>query len=88
MNSVGTVWCCPPPVRGSFLKCWSANEGSDRLIDAVFDIEAGFDLPVWIERVPSQSNPADVLSREVVTAFGSAEKVEVDPCKMWRLVAK
>ncbi len=35
-------------VRGSFLKSWSANEDSDRLMDVSFDIEAGFDLPVWI----------------------------------------
>ena len=54
-------------VRGSFLKSWSANEDSDRLMDFIFSIEAGFDLPIWIERGPSQSNPADVLSREVVT---------------------
>ena len=54
-------------VRGSFLKSWSANEDSHRLMDFIFSIEAGFDLPIWIERGPSQSNPADVLSREVVT---------------------
>ena len=68
-------------VRGTFLKSWSANEDSDRLMDVIFDIEAGFDLPVWIERVPSQSNPADVLSREVVTALGSVKRVEVDPAE-------
>ena len=65
-------------VRGSFLKSWSANEDSDRLMEVIFDIEAGFDLPVWIEWVPSQSNAADVLSREVVTALGRAKRVEVD----------
>ena len=65
-------------VRGSFLKSWSANEDSDRLMDVIFDIEAGFDLPVWIAWVPSQSNAADVLSREVVTALGRAKRVEVD----------
>ena len=68
-------------VRGTFLKSWSANEDSDRLTDVIFDIEAGFDLPVWIERVPSQSSPADVLSREVVTAVGSVKRVEVDPAE-------
>ena len=75
-------------VRGSFLKSWSANEDSDRLINAVFDIEAGFDFSVWIERVPSQSNPADGLSREIVTGFGSTKQVEVDSGEMWSLVAK
>ena len=57
------------PVRGSFLKSWSANEDSDRLLDLILDIEARFELPVWIERVPRQSNLADILSREVVTVF-------------------
>ena len=64
-------------VRGSFLKSWSGNEDSDRLMDGIFDIEARFDLRVWIERVPSQSNPA-----------GSAKRVEVDPWEMWCLVAE
>ena len=75
-------------VRGSFLKSWSANEDSDRLIDVIFDIEAGFDFPIWIERVHSRSNPADVSSREVVTALGSAKRMEVDPWELWCLVAE
>ena len=69
-------------VRGAFLKSWSANTDSDKLLNSIFEIEALFSLPVWIERVPSQSNPADILSREVVTSFGSAAKVEVDPWEM------
>ncbi len=50
-------------VRGLFLKSWSANEDSDSLMDVAFDIEARFELPFSIERFPSQSNPADILSR-------------------------
>ena len=53
-----------------------------------FDIEARFDLPVWIERLPSEINPAHVLSREVVTFLGSAKRVEVGPLEMWCLVAE
>ncbi len=75
-------------VRGSFFKSWSANEGSVHLMDVIFDIEARFDLPVWIERVPSQSNLAGVLSRKVVIVLGSAERVEVVPWEMWCLVAE
>ena len=52
------------------------------MIDIIFQVEEELDLPVWIERVPSQSNPADVLSREIVKKFGEAEKVEVDPWEM------
>ena len=75
-------------VRGAFLKTWSTNKDRDRMIDVIFQVEAGFDLPVWIETVPSQSNPAHVLSREVVTRFGEAEKVEVDAWEMWCLLAE
>ena len=74
-------------VRGSFLKSWSANEDSDRLMDVIFDIESRFEVPVWIERVPSQSNPVDILSRELVTVLGDTKRAEVDPWEMWSLVA-
>ncbi len=52
----------------------------------LFQVEEEFDLPVWIERVPSQSNPSGFLSREIVTKFGEAEKVKVDPWEMWSLL--
>ena len=45
-------------VRGAFLKSWSANDDSDKMIDIIFQVES--DVQVWIERVPSQSNPADI----------------------------
>ena len=53
-------------VRGAFLKSWSANDDSDKMINIIFQVEGDFDIPVWIERVPSQSNPSDILSRETV----------------------
>jgi len=51
------------------------------MIEVVFQVEESFDVPLWIERVPSQSDPADLLSREVVSKFGEAKRVEVDPSK-------
>ncbi len=75
-------------VCGAFLKSWSANTDSDRLLSLIFEIESLFSLLVWIERVPSQGNPADTLSREVVTSFGNATKVEVDPWEMWNMSAE
>ena len=45
-------------------------------------------MAVWIERVPSQSNPSDILSRETIVEFGGAEKAEVDPWEMWSLLTK
>ena len=56
-------------------------------MDVIFDIEARFEIPVWIERVTGQSNPADILSRELITVLGDAKRVEVDPWEMWSLVA-
>ena len=44
-------------VRGSFLKTWSAKEDSDDMISVIFRVEGEFDVPLWIGRVPSQSNP-------------------------------
>ena len=66
-------------VRGAFLKRWSANDDSDKMISVIFQVESDLDVPVWIERVPSQSNPSDILSGETVAEFGGAEKADVDP---------
>ena len=75
-------------VRGSFLKTWSANDNSDDMINVIFEVEEGFDIPLWIERVPSQSNPSDVLSREVVAVFAGAERVRVNPREIWKSLVK
>ena len=75
-------------VRGAFLKSWSANDDSDKLISIIFQVESDFDVPVCIERVPSQSNPSDILSRETVVEFRGAERTKVDPWEMWSLLTK
>ena len=71
-------------VRGAFLRSWSANDDSDKMIDIIFQVEGDFDFPVWIERVPSQSTPSDILSVE----FEGADKAEVDPWEMWSLLTE
>ncbi len=76
-----------PVVRGAFLKSWSANEDSDCLKDVIFDIESRIEILVWIERAPSQSNPADIRSMELVMVLGDAKRAEVDPWETWGLVA-
>ena len=65
-------------VRGTFLKSWSANDDSDRMISVIFQVESDFDAPVWIERVPSQSNPSDIrnLKKEIETSRIEAEMRE------------
>ena len=69
-------------------QCVALSSRTDKLLESIFQIESTFNLPVWIERVPSQSNPADLLSREVITEFGDAAKIEVDPWEMWNEAAK
>ena len=66
------------------LKSWSANEDSDKMIHIIFPVEdeEEFNIPVWIGRVPSQSNPSDILSRE------TALKAKVDPREMWSLLTE
>ena len=86
--SSGAVHLYSEAVRGAFLKSWSANDDSDEMISIIFQVESDFDVPVWIERVPSQSNPSDILSRETVVEFGGAERAEVDPWEMWSLLTK
>ena len=51
--------------QASLIKCKSANERMDLIIRFICTSEESLDLMSWIERVPSQSNPADVLSREI-----------------------
>ena len=75
-------------VRGAFLKSWSANDDSDKMINLILQVEGDFDVPVWIERVRSQRNPSDILSRETVVEFEGAEKAEVDPWEMWSLLTE
>ena len=92
-NVLMTVWASSahgmsPKKRGSFLKTWSANDNSDDMISVIFEVEEGFDIPLWIERVPTQSNPSDVLSREVVSVFEGAERVRVNSREIWKSLVK
>lgn len=58
------------------------------MIDVIFNLEEKFGAPLWIERVPSQSNPADVLSRETVAEFKGATGARVSPGEMWSSFTK
>ena len=69
-------------VRGAFLKSWSANDDSNKMIRVIFQVESAFNVPVWI------GNPSDVLSRETVAEFTGAEKTEVDPREIWSLLTE
>ena len=74
-------------VRGSFLKTWSNNDQCSDLLRIIFQVEESCLCHVWLERVPSQSSPANVLSREVVTTWMNAERRRSDCRSLWREVA-
>ena len=66
------------------IKCKSANENMDLIIRFICTSEESLDMMSWIERVPSQSNPADILSREVVQTFLDRSRTKVEVAAMWR----
>ena len=70
-------------VRHSFLKTWSKNDPCSDVLKCIFDLEENNLCPVWLERVPSQSNPADFLSRGQVTEWRSVKVTHVDVHEVW-----
>ena len=70
-------------VRGSFLKSWSQNDKSSDLLMKIFELEETHSCQIWIERVPSQSNPADELSRCVLTKWSGINSTRVDLREIW-----
>eukprot|EP00435_Cladocopium_sp_Y103_P040928 s2951_g11.t1 len=50
-------------VQSCIVKCKSANEHMDSMIRRICSLEESMGLLAWLERVPSQSNPADEMSR-------------------------
>ena len=66
-------------VRGSFLKSWSQNDASSQLLKKIFSLEEKSCCQIWLERVPSQSNPSDHLSRSFVTIWNGLTSSRVDP---------
>ena len=70
-------------VRGSFLKTWTHNGSNNRLLARVFKVEEGCGCQVWLERVPSQPNPSDYLSRHKTKVCNGLVGGEVDLMKAW-----
>ena len=65
-------------VKGAFLKSLSQNQSCSKIFLAVFELEEDLGSQPWIERVPSQSNPADYLSREEVQEFAQVGRMRCD----------
>ena len=75
-------------VRGSFLKSWSLNDPCNKLLRRIFVLEEKHSCQVWLERVPSQSNPADELSRSQVAQFSGLHRNRVDTERVWNHAAQ
>ena len=71
-------------VRCSFLKSWSMNETNNRLLERVFKVEEESGCQIWLERVPSQSNPSDYLSRQLVAKWHNKSKTDVCLDMTWK----
>lgn len=72
------------PVRLNVIKGFSANSFVDRLLGKFFTLEEEMSCQVWIERVPSQSNPADEPSpRECETILGCEARIRVEVMEAW-----
>jgi hypothetical protein len=64
------------------VQCKSNNDYMNLIIRPVCSMEEQFGL--WIERVPSQPNPADELSRERPVRFRGLMPMVVNMEAMWR----
>lgn len=69
--------------QASLVKCRSNNEHVDLIIRGVCSLEEELNMMCWMERVPSYSNPSDVLSREVVPTFKGMNRSRVSLMSVW-----
>ena len=74
-------------VRGAFLKTWSNNHQNNHLLACIFQVEEECLCQIWLERVPSQSNPSDLLSREKVNQWMGLKCRQVDFRNLWNRAA-
>ena len=58
------------------------------IVRSVCSAEEKLGLVTWIERVPSQSNPADELSRAKMFEYAGVKAKEVNLMKCWMMCAE
>ena len=69
--------------QASVVKCKSNNHNVDLIIRGICSLEEKLNTVCWIERVPSYSNPADVLSREEILAYKGVNRSRMDLLQAW-----
>eukprot|EP00435_Cladocopium_sp_Y103_P054063 s402_g17.t1 len=70
-------------VQSCIVKCKSANDHMDSMIRRICSLEESMGLLAWLERVPSQSNPADELSRSEMESWHELKRARIDLLKVW-----
>lgn len=70
--------------QASLVKCRSNNKHVDLIIRGICSLEEGINMMCWMERVPSFSNPSDVLSREIVLEFKGITRTRVSLLDAWK----
>ena len=69
--------------QSCLIKCKSENLHMNLIMRFICSMEERLGMMTWVERVPSQSNPADELSRKVILWFRGIASTRVDLLEMW-----
>ena len=70
--------------QSSVIKCKSKNDNMDLIIGKICSTEERLGIIAWIERVPSQSNPSDGLSREVHESYQEVNCTPANLPEVWQ----
>jgi len=70
--------------QSCLIKCKSDNAHMNLIIRHICSTEERLGLMTWVERVPSQSNPADELSRKSISMYRGISTTRVDLVEIWR----
>eukprot|EP00435_Cladocopium_sp_Y103_P059063 s44_g21.t1 len=69
--------------QSCIVKCKSANDHMDAIIRHICSLEENMGISAWLERVPSQSNPADEMSRSEVEFCLGLKRSRIDLLQVW-----
>jgi hypothetical protein len=69
--------------QSCLIKCKSSNHHTNLIVRSICSSEKKLGLVTWIERVPSQSNPADELSRKKTHEYAGVKATQIDLLERW-----